>query len=106
MLVEENLAHGMSEEKARREARLTFGGVESAKDWYRDQRGLPWLDTIARDVRYAGRGMRRTRLHCRCCSLSGAGIGANTTVFSLINAAMIRPLPVDHPEQLWCSASL
>ncbi len=101
MLTEENLQRGMSPAEARRAALLTFGGVEAAKESYRDQRGLPTLDSVRQDVRYALRGMRRnpifTAVAVACLAL---GIGANTAIFSLINAVMIRSLPVHHPEQL------
>jgi len=101
MLTEENMRRGMSPAEARRAAMLTFGGVEAAKENYRDQRGLPTLDSFRQDVRYALRGMRRspafTVVAIACLAL---GIGANTTIFSLINAVMLRALPVSHPEQL------
>jgi predicted permease len=101
MLTEENLRRGMSPAEARRAALLVFGGVEAAKESYRDQRGLPTLDSVRQDVRYALRGMRRnpvfTAVAVACLAL---GIGANTAIFSLINAVMIRSLPVHHPEQL------
>ncbi len=101
MLTAENLRRGMSPAEARREALLTFGGVEKSKDDYRDQRGLPWLDSLRQDVRYGLRGMRKrpafTAVALTCLTL---GIGANTAVFSLFNAVMLRSLPVSHPEQL------
>jgi predicted permease len=101
MLTEENLRRGMSPAEARRVARLTFGGVEAAKESYRDQRGLPFVETLQQDVRYAFRGMRRspafTATVVVCLTL---GIGANTAIFSLFNAVMMRSLPVSHPEQV------
>jgi predicted permease len=101
MLTEENLRRGMSPAEARRTALITFGGLEAAKESYRDQRGLPTLDSFRQDVRYALRGMRRnpvfTAVAVACLAL---GIGANTAIFSLFNAVMLRSLPVSHPEQL------
>ena len=101
MLTEENIRRGMAEEEARRAARLTFGGLELAKESYRDQRGVPWLENLGRDVRYSLRGMRRspgfTAVAVLCLAL---GIGANTTIFSVINAVVIRSLPVRQPGQL------
>lgn len=101
MAMEENLRRGMPPAEARRAALLAFGGVEAAKERFRDQRGLPWLETLKRDVRYAFRGMRRspgfTAAAVICLAL---GIGANTAVFSVLNAVMIRSLPVQEPERL------
>jgi hypothetical protein len=101
MLTDENLRRGMPPGEARRAALLTFGGVKAAKESYRDQRGLPTLDSFRQDVCYALPGMRRnpvfTSVAVACLAL---GIGANTAVFSLFNAVMLRSLPVSHPEQL------
>ena len=82
-------------------ALLSFSTLESTKDSYRDQRGLAWLGSMQRDIRYAFRGMRRSpgfsAVVVACLAL---GIGANAAIFSLINAVMIRSLPVSRPEQL------
>jgi hypothetical protein len=59
LLAEENIRRGLPPEEAHRRARLQFGSVESTKERYRDQRGLPALDAIVQDLRYAFRGLRR-----------------------------------------------
>ena len=101
MLTEENLRRGMSPAEARRSAALTFGGVEAAKESYRDQRGFPAFESLRHDIRYGLRGMRRnpsfTAIAVACLAL---GIGTNTAIFSVVNGAMLRSLPVSHPERL------
>jgi hypothetical protein len=101
MLTEDNIRTGMTPAEARRAALLQFGGVEAAKEKYRDQRGFPALDSLRQDIRYAIRGMRRnpafTAIAVACLAL---GIGATTAIFSVVNGAMLRSLPVSHPERL------
>jgi len=101
MMEEEFRRRGMSEAEARAAARCEFGGVAHAKEAYRDQRGFPWIESFARDVRYALRGLRRSPGFTAAAVISLAlGIGANTAIFSLFHTLMLRMLPVAHPEQL------
>jgi predicted permease len=101
MLAEENIRRGLPPEEAHRRARITFGSVESTKESYRGQYGLPVFESIARDLRYALRGVRRKPGFAAVATLSLAlGIGANTAIFSLIDAVLLRPLPVPDPGRL------
>src|SRR5712664_1549111 len=102
MAIELNMRKGMSAEDARREALRSFGGVEQTKEIYRDQRGLPLLETTLQDLRFGLRMLRRSPgfsiLAILCLTL---GIGANAAVFSWIEGILFRPYPlVAHQEQL------
>src|SRR3989454_1489274 len=102
MAVELNLHRGMSAEDARREALRSFGGVEQTKENYRDQRGLPMIETTLQDLRFGLRMLRRSpgfsALAILCLTL---GIGANAAVFSWVEGILFRPYPaVAHQEQL------
>ena len=104
--VEDNLRAGMSPEEAWRQARLKFGGVEAMKESYRDRRGLPLLDTLAQDLRYAVRRLRRSPGFTSVAVLSLAlGIGANTAIFSLMDSLLLRMLPVKDPERFYTPVS-
>src|SRR5713226_1078100 len=103
MAVELNLRKGMSAEDARREALRSFGGVEQTKENYRDQRGLPMIETTLQDLRFGLRMLRRSPgfsiLAILCLTL---GIGANAAVFSWVEGILFRPYPaVVHQEQLF-----
>jgi putative ABC transport system permease protein len=101
MMESEFRAKGMSEEEARAAARREFGGVAHAKESYRQERGIPRLENLVRDARYALRGLRRNPGFAAAAVLSLAlGIGANTAVFSIFHAVMMRSLPVSHPDEL------
>ncbi len=101
LLEEEFRASGMSEREARAAARREFGGIASAQQEYRADRGMPRLENFAKDTRYAARGLLRNPGFAAAAILSLAlGIGANTAVFSVFHAVMMRSLPVSHPEQL------
>lgn len=102
MAVETNLRKGMGAEESRREALRAFGGVELAKELYRDQRGLPMVETTLQDLRFGLRMLRRSPgfsiLAILCLTL---GIGANAAVFSWVEGILFRPYPaVSHQERL------
>ena len=92
---------GLSREDARREARRRFGGIDQTREAYRDASGFPALDAIAQDVRYGLRMMRRQPgFSLLIVVLVAVGVGANTAIFSLVNAILLRPLPYPHHERL------
>ena len=101
MQTEDNLKLGMSPQEARRAAVLKFGGVESVKEHYREQRGLPRLETFAKDVRYAFRALRRSPEFAAAAILSLAlGIGATTAIFSVAYSVLLRSQPYPQSERL------
>jgi predicted permease len=92
---------GIGSEEARREAMRAFGGIAQTREIYREQRGLPMLETILQDLRYGWRMLARTPGFTAVAALSLAlGIGANTAIFSLIDAVLLKLLPVKDPHAL------
>jgi predicted permease len=101
LLVEEKIRGGMSPASARRAARLELGHPESLKSQVREARAGASLETVARDVRYGARSLRRTPGFTIAAVITLAlGIGANTTVFSLLDAVIFKALPVPAPHEL------
>ncbi|MGA8599662.1 MAG: ABC transporter permease [Bryobacteraceae bacterium] len=99
--VAENIRRGMSADEARRAARLKFGGLEQLKEDCREARGTRWIENAVQDLRFSLRMLRRSPGFTIIAVASLAlGIGANTAIFSVMDALMLRLLPVQHPEQL------
>jgi predicted permease len=98
---ERGMREGMSCEEARRQALIRLGGAEQVRNAYRERRGLPWLDSVARDLGYAFRRLRkRPGLTAAAVVSIGLGIGANATIFSIVSRFALRPPPVGDPASL------
>ena len=91
---------GVRAEDAGRAAVIRWGGMAQSMEALRDQRGLPWLDDLGRDLRYGLRALRRNPMFASVAVLTLAlGIGANTAIFSLADAVLLRTLPVSKPAR-------
>jgi predicted permease len=101
LAVEENVKRGMPAQEARTAALRTFGGVTQTRERYRVGRGIPAVETAMRDARYAMRQLRRNPGFTLTVIFTLAlAVGANTAIFSIVNALMLRSLPYPHPERM------
>src|SRR6185437_1365158 len=99
--IEKYVQAGVPRPEAVRRAHLAFGRLDAVKDRCRDARGVRLVETTMQDVRYALRTLRRSPGFATAAILSlTLGIGANTAIFTLIEAVMLRPLPVPLPDEL------
>jgi predicted permease len=97
----ENIRAGLSPVEARRQAMLKFGGVEAIKQDYRARRGLPFVENVVQDVRFALRSLRRTPgLTTFVIITLALGIGMTSATFSMVDALIFRPYPVPHPSTI------
>jgi len=92
---------GMTSDEARHAARREFGGLQQMKEIYRDRSSLRWLEDAQRDVHHALRTLRRAPMFAGAAVLTMAvGLTAVVVIFAILNAFMLRPMPVDRPAQL------
>ena len=99
--VEEKMRRGLSREAASRAARVELGSIEAVKDRVRDAGWESLADSVWQDVRYGARTLRRSPgFTVTTIGILALGIGANTAIFTLLNAVMLRTLPVRAPQQL------
>jgi putative ABC transport system permease protein len=95
------MAAGLSPEEARREARRGFGGIEQMKEDHRDQRSVRWVENLWRDVRYGMASLARDPgFAAVTIGLLALGIGANTAMFTIVDAVLLKPLPFPEPERM------
>ena len=101
MHTDDGIRAGLTSQEARRQALIRLGGAEQTRQAYRERRGLPWLETLARDLVYS---LRRLVHHPGLATIAvlsiGLGIGANATIFSMVSRFVLRPAPVGDPSTL------
>jgi predicted permease len=99
--IDDNVRAGMTIDEARRQALISLGGLDMAKETYRDQRGIPQLETWAREFRHACGRLRRSPGFAAAVVLSLAvAIGANTSVFTVVERVVVNPLPYPASDRL------
>jgi putative ABC transport system permease protein len=103
--IDDNLRAGMTPEDARRRALVALGGVDQAKEHYRDRRGIRGLESFFRDLRYGARTLRKSPgFAIAGILILGLGVGVNCAIFTVVNAVVLKPLPfagADRIMRIW-----
>ncbi len=102
LLAEQKRAAGMNAVDAAHAARRQFGGVERIKEQCREQRGILWIEQLAQDLRFAGRGLLKARGFAAVAVLTLAlGIGMTTSLFSVVYGVLLEPYPYARSNEIW-----
>jgi predicted permease len=106
MHIDDNLRRGMTSQEARRQALIKLGGIEPAKEIYRDRRGVPVLETVLKDLHYGLRTLRKNPgFTAVAVTTLALGIAANTTIFSVVSAILLKKPPITDPDRTMVVAS-
>ncbi len=98
---EDAIAHGLSPEDARRQARLRFGGIAQMKEEHRDRRSVRWMDSLLRDFRYGLASLwRAPGFTFIVVGVLALGIGGTVAMFSVVDAVLVKPLPFPEPDRI------
>jgi predicted permease len=101
MHIDDNLRAGMSPEEARRVAVMKLGGVDQAKEAYRDRATIPFIESVVQDLRFTFRQLRKNPAFTTTATgMVALGIGASLAIFAFVDAALIKPLPYQNPSRL------
>ena len=101
MHIDDNLRAGMSPQEATRVAVMKLGGLEQAKEAYRDRATIPFLESVVQDLRFTLRQLRKhPAFTATAVTMVALGIGASVAIFAFVDAALIKPLPYQNPSRL------